>query len=41
VSHDGRRSEEASRLGLTRTIHADLVSRRIESALAAAGVFDD
>ncbi len=41
VSHDGRRSEEAARLGIKTSIHADLVSRRIESALAAAGLFDD
>lgn len=41
VPHDGRRSEEAARLGIKTSIHADLVSRRIESALAAAGLFDD
>lgn len=41
VSHDARRSEEAARLGIKTSIHADLVSRRIESALAAAGLFDD
>ncbi|MDH5422638.1 MAG: DNA repair protein RadA [Acidimicrobiia bacterium] len=41
VSHDGRRLEEAARLGIETSIHADLVSRRIESALAAAGLFND
>ncbi len=41
VSHDSRRSEEAKRLGIDNVIHADLVSRRIESALARAGLFDE
>ncbi len=41
VSHDSRRAEEAGRLGIEKIIHADLVSRRIESALARAGLFDE
>lgn len=41
VPHNQRRIEEASRLGIPSTIHPELVSRRIESALAASGVFED
>lgn len=41
VAHDARREEEAARLGLKQVIHRDTAARRIESALAAAGLFDD